>query len=53
MARKEIPRVVLEQIKSYLDALSSSGVKFSDIYLYGSFAKGHFNEWSDIDLCVV
>jgi len=44
---------VLESVRDYLQALQSQGVPVSFAVLYGSYARGEANEWSDIDLVVV
>jgi uncharacterized protein len=37
----------------YLDRLKSSDIKFSEAWLFGSFAKGNQHENSDIDIAIV
>jgi predicted nucleotidyltransferase len=38
---------------SYLSRLRTNNVNFSEAWLFGSYAKGNFNENSDIDLAIV
>lgn len=44
---------VLKIIDRFHEALGKAGVEALKIVLYGSYAKGDWNEWSDIDLVVV
>jgi len=43
---------VKQKIYKYIEVLKTQGVKIQSIYLYGSYAKGTFNEYSDIDLAI-
>lgn len=43
----------IELVKKYLSALPSYGIHPKKAVLFGSFAKGNPNEWSDIDLIVI
>jgi len=40
-------------IKQYLAALPAVGIHAKKAVLFGSFAKGSGNQWSDIDLVVI
>jgi hypothetical protein len=44
---------VLTTIGSFRKNLDALGIHSSTIVLYGSYARGDWNEWSDIDLIVV
>lgn len=44
---------IIETVKRYLKALSSSGLIPSFAVLFGSQVSGKTDEWSDIDLMVV
>lgn len=44
---------VLTTIGSFRKNLETLGILSSTIVLYGSYARGDWNEWSDIDLIVV
>ena len=44
---------ITEIAKKYKVNLESYGVPIEEMYLFGSFAKGTENKWSDIDLAVV
>jgi predicted nucleotidyltransferase len=39
-------------VKKYADKLREAKIPFSDIYLFGSFAKGEARQWSDIDVAI-
>jgi len=39
--------------KKYLEKLRDNGIKFTDAWLFGSYAKGLQKENSDIDLAIV
>ena len=39
-------------IKRFLEEIQKK-YKIDSAYLYGSFAKGTFNKWSDIDIAIV
>jgi predicted nucleotidyltransferase len=43
---------VEESIKRFVD-LATSDLRLQAVYLFGSNAKGHTHEWSDIDLAIV
>ncbi len=47
--RREIKRI----ISRYVDTLASLGVEVTQVILYGSFARGTAQEYSDIDIAVV
>jgi uncharacterized protein len=44
---------IITVIKQYLVALPAAGIHASKAVLFGSFAKGGSNQWSDIDLVVI
>ena len=44
---------VLEIIKKFGCVLNESGIHNARIVLYGSYARGDWHEWSDIDLIVI
>ncbi len=49
MSRAEAKKVIIR----YADKLKEKKYSFSAIYLFGSYAKGKPNKWSDIDVAVV
>lgn len=44
---------VVKEIDAYINELVSSGVKPKKIFLFGSYAKGNFHKYSDIDLAII
>ncbi len=48
-----VERTIISVIKRYLTALESVGIHAHRAVLFGSFAKGQPNEYSDIDLIVI
>jgi predicted nucleotidyltransferase len=46
---KELEEIVLR----FKNILKSKNIKYSEIYLFGSYINGTADEWSDIDLAVV
>jgi len=44
---------VIEAIRHYLAELPTAGIHARRGILFGSFARGESNEWSDIDLVVI
>lgn len=44
---------VVKEIKAYINELVISGIKPKKIFLFGSYAKGNFHKYSDIDLAVI
>jgi predicted nucleotidyltransferase len=53
MYTRKISNKVQSEINNYIEALQNDRITISDVYLYGSYAKGTSNKWSDIDLCIV
>lgn len=45
--------IALEISKTYLSRLKKNNFNFSDVWLFGSFARGNQHENSDIDLAIV
>lgn len=48
-----IPDEIMEKIKNFLQMVSSSGLHLERAILFGSYAKGNPNKWSDIDIALV
>lgn len=53
MAKKRVPKKVEKKIKEYLDVLSQDKLPIKKVILFGSYAKGKQQKWSDIDLCII
>lgn len=49
----KLPRKVQKSIQSYIQGLEADGLPVTKVILFGSYAKGKANKWSDIDLCVI
>ena len=49
----KIPDKVILIIKQFLKELNKENIKVEKAILFGSYAQGTFNDWSDIDLAVV
>lgn len=53
MAKKTIPKKVKIEIQKFIETLKNDKLPINKVILFGSFAKGKQNAWSDIDLCVI
>jgi predicted nucleotidyltransferase len=49
----EIPDRVRKIIEQYIAALQENNVPISQAVLFGSYAQGNYQEWSDIDIALV
>ena len=49
----EIPVKIRNIIEEYLKLLKKNNFKIQRVFLFGSYARGNYNEWSDIDLAIV
>ncbi len=49
----KIPGKILENIKKYISELEKNHYPIEIAILYGSYANGTYNEWSDIDVALV
>ena len=38
---------------NYTDQLQENGIPVTSAYLFGSYAKGSANKYSDIDICII
>jgi len=50
---KKADKRIEKTIKSYIEQLESIGVHVQQAILFGSYATGRYDEWSDIDLAIV
>ena len=46
----EIPAIVKETINKYLAALRDNNIPIKQAVLFGSYANGNYNDWSDIEV---
>ncbi len=51
--RPEIDKIVLKNIKTFLDRLDTAGIHVTKAYLFGSHLTGRVDKWSDIDVTVI
>jgi len=49
----KIPIKIKAKIEKYIIALQRNAIPINQIILFGSYAKGSYSEWSDIDLALV
>ena len=52
MAQKA-DRKIEKSVKSYIAQLENIGIHVQQAILFGSYASGKYDEWSDIDLAIV
>jgi predicted nucleotidyltransferase len=48
-----IPSKVTFIIKRFIDELEKNNIPIKEAILFGSYAKGNYHDWSDIDLALV
>jgi len=49
----QIPTPIKDTIQRYVRALRTHNIPVQQVVLFGSYAKGTYDQWSDIDLAVV
>ncbi|HDP99632.1 MAG TPA: nucleotidyltransferase domain-containing protein [bacterium] len=49
----QVPDKIKKTIYKFLAALQENNIPVKRAILFGSYAHGNYNEWSDIDLAVV
>jgi len=49
----QLPAKVKNIIDRYLQALTRHNIPIKEAMLFGSYAKGNYQEWSDIDIALV
>ena len=49
----QVPDRIINLIKTFIAKAESDKIKISEVILFGSYAKGNYNEYSDIDLALV
>jgi predicted nucleotidyltransferase len=49
----EVQNRIEKKIHQFVFELKRIGINVEKVILFGSYAKGTYNEWSDIDLAVV
>lgn len=53
MATGKDTQLIYEELREYLSLLNNMDITVRTAYLFGSYAKGTADEWSDIDLALV
>lgn len=53
MAVGKDKKLIYREIKEYVNALRARDIHVLGTYLFGSYAKGRADEWSDIDLAIL
>jgi len=49
----QLPVTVKKTIDAYLHALYNNNIPIKEAILFGSYARGNYQEWSDIDIALV
>ena len=45
--------IINNLVYKFLDKIREQDIKIDSAYLFGSYAKGKENEWSDIDIAII
>lgn len=45
--------IIIDKVNRFLAKLEKEGITVESAYLFGSYAKGAENEWSDIDVAII
>ena len=49
----EVSKEIIEKVKKFIDLLENYNIRINQAILFGSYAKGNQDKWSDIDLAIV
>ncbi|MEA3359326.1 MAG: nucleotidyltransferase domain-containing protein, partial [Thermodesulfobacteriota bacterium] len=49
----QLPAEIKKTIDKYLQLLNRNNIPIKDAILFGSYAKGSYQKWSDIDIALV
>jgi len=49
----KIPNIIINKVKDYIDILNRNGFPIKRAVLFGRYANGNYNKWSDIDIALV
>ena len=49
----KVPDKIKVIVERYISLLKENNISIENVYLFGSYAKGRNNEWSDIDIAIV
>jgi len=53
MAKKRINQKIEKKINNYIAEIKKNNFPIKKVILYGSYAKGKQNKWSDLDICII
>ena len=53
MDRRILPKTVVQKVQNFAKCATLSGIPISEVYVFGSYAKGTNRKWSDIDVCII
>lgn len=53
MATGKDKQLIYQEVQQYVSLLKDKNINILQAYLFGSYAKGNADEWSDIDLALV
>jgi len=53
MAKKQLPKKIIEQVREFKKILQADKLPVKDVYVFGSYAKGTAGKDSDIDVAVI
>ena len=49
----EIDALVMKNVRIFLEKLKNTGMSITKAYIFGSYAEGRADKWSDIDIAIV
>jgi predicted nucleotidyltransferase len=49
----QVDASIINIVKSFLSRLESNGIHIESAFLFGSYARGTENKWSDIDVAII
>jgi len=49
----KVNSIIIDKVKRFLTELEKEGITIESAYLFGSYAKGAENKWSDIDVAII
>jgi len=49
----KIPNHIIKLVRKYLTILEEKNIPIEKAWLFGSYASGRYNEWSDIDIALI
>ncbi|OGY86173.1 MAG: hypothetical protein A2319_03250 [Candidatus Kerfeldbacteria bacterium RIFOXYB2_FULL_38_14] len=53
MVKKKLSQKVKNEVLDFTRILQEANIPIEKVYVFGSYAKGTQNKWSDVDVCVV